>query len=221
MITQDIKKRIYTSIALLFLTILIFKSNYILVFSLIVLGLYSLLEFFNISKKILKNKLYLLITNSLFTFYIFTFCFMFFFFSNFAQFKIILFILLLGCISSDVGGFVAGKIFKGPKLTKISPNKTYTGMFGGYILALIFTYIYIDKTNTFFKYNEIISLDIFILTFLLSTVSQTGDVLISYFKRKAKIKDTGNLIPGHGGVLDRIDGMLFVFPFFYILKLLF
>ena len=206
MITQDIKKRIYTSIALLFLTILIFKSNYILVFSLIVLGLYSLLEFFNISKKILKNKLYLLITNSLFTFYIFTFCFMFFFFSNFAQFKIILFILLLGCISSDVGGFVAGKIFKGPKLTKISPNKTVSGSIG----SLIFTCVIISIS--FYYFVGIISYNILIIGLLTSLTCQLGDLFFSFLKRKARIKDTGNFLPGHGGILDRLDGILFGIP---------
>tara|TARA_X000001036_G_C20668762_1_gene801674 strand:- start:716 stop:1366 length:651 start_codon:yes stop_codon:yes gene_type:complete len=210
MITQDIKKRIYTSIALLFLTILIFKSNYILVFSLIVLGLYSLLEFFNISKKILKNKLYLLITNSLFTFYIFTFCFMFFFFSNFAQFKIILFILLLGCISSDVGGFVAGKIFKGPKLTKISPNKTVSGSIG----SLIFTCVIISIS--FYYFVGIISYNILIIGLLTSLTCQLGDLFFSFLKRKAKIKDTGNFLPGHGGVIDRLDGIYFGIPFGFI-----
>ena len=214
MITQDIKKRIYTSIVLLFLSILILKFNYILVFSLIVLGLYSLIEFFNISNKILKNKLYLLITNSLFTVYIFTFCFMFFVFSNFLQFKIILFILLLGCISSDIGGFVIGKIFKGPKLTKISPNKTVSGAIG----SLIFTCVVIS--SAFYYFVGIINYNILIIGLLTSLACQLGDLFFSFLKRKAKIKDTGNFLPGHGGVIDRLDGIFFGVPFGFIILVL-
>jgi phosphatidate cytidylyltransferase len=214
MITQDIKKRIYTSIVLLFLSILILKFNYILVFSLIVLGLYSLIEFFNISNKILKNKLYLLITNSLFTVYIFTFCFMFFVFSNFLQFKIILLILLLGCISSDIGGFVIGKIFKGPKLTKISPNKTVSGAIG----SLIFTCVVIS--SAFYYFVGIINYNILIIGLLTSLACQLGDLFFSFLKRKAKIKDTGNFLPGHGGVIDRLDGIFFGVPFGFIILVL-
>ncbi len=214
MITQDIKKRIYTSIVLLFLIFLILKFNYILVFSLIVLGLYSLLEFFNISKNILKNKFYLLIINSLFIVYIFTFCFMFFFFSNFIQFKIILFILLLGCISSDIGGFIVGKIFKGPKLTKISPNKTVSGAIG----SLIFTCVIIS--SLFYYFVGIFSYNILIIGLFTSLACQLGDLFFSFLKRKAKIKDTGNFLPGHGGVIDRLDGIFFGIPFGFIILVL-
>jgi len=105
-------------------------------------------------------------------------------------------------------------MFKGPKLTKISPNKTYAGMIGGYFLSLICLAIitnYINYPNTPFQF--------FILTLIISTVSQIGDIIISYFKRLSKIKDTGKIIPGHGGLLDRIDGMIFTFPVVYIINL--
>ena len=119
-----------------------------------------------------------------------------------------------------MGGYIFGKIFKGPKLLKeISPNKTFSGMIGGYILAVVIISIY-------FNYNYILypgyvepnfNYQIFIEILLLSTVSQIGDIIISYFKRLSKVKDTGKIIPGHGGMLDRIDGMIFAFPVAYFI----
>ena len=125
-------------------------------------------------------------------------------------------IILLICISTDIGGYIFGKIFKGPKLTKISPKKTYSGVIGGYLLSIIFLYLLIS--SNYFKIQSIeISFDIFIFILLISTISQLGDITISYFKRLSKIKDTGKIIPGHGGVLDRIDGMIFAYPFSYLI----
>lgn len=123
----------------------------------------------------------------------------------------LLFILTI-CVSTDIGGFVFGKIIKGPKLTKISPNKTYAGVIGSYILSLISVYFFVKFYSVNFTYLEII-----IFTLVISSISQLGDILISFFKRLTNIKDTGNIIPGHGGILDRIDGMIFAFPFSYIL----
>ena len=126
-------------------------------------------------------------------------------------------LIIIICISTDVGGYIFGKIFKGPKLTKISPKKTYSGMIGGYLLSLIFT-------NLFYYYSYLIShefndlnIKTIVFVLLVSTVSQLGDIIISFFKRLSKVKDTGKIIPGHGGVLDRIDGMIFAFPFSYII----
>tara|TARA_B100000575_G_C23079216_1_gene621694 strand:- start:126 stop:776 length:651 start_codon:yes stop_codon:yes gene_type:complete len=124
-------------------------------------------------------------------------------------------LVLLICILTDIGGYIFGKIFKGPKLIKYSPNKTYAGMFGGYFLCLILYFICI-KLDLLNKNNLINS---FIFIFLVSSASQFGDIMISLFKRLSKIKDTGKIIPGHGGLLDRIDGMIFAFPFSYILLL--
>ena len=131
-----------------------------------------------------------------------------------ADYSYFLFILLI-CISTDIGGYFFGKFFKGKKLTKISPNKTYSGMLGSFILSLVFTYSFLEFTTIFpyLKFNSISTL-IFIL--IISLISQVGDIIISYFKRKSKIKNTGNIIPGHGGLLDRIDGMIFAFPFGYL-----
>lgn len=124
--------------------------------------------------------------------------------------------IVLVCVSTDIGGYVFGKILKGPRLTKISPKKTYSGMIGGYLLSLISINIFFNISYLFTKTNEITS-DILIFILLISTVSQIGDIIISYFKRLSKIKDTGKIIPGHGGLLDRIDGMIFAFPFSYII----
>tara|TARA_Y100000992_G_scaffold183013_1_gene123604 strand:- start:180 stop:689 length:510 start_codon:yes stop_codon:yes gene_type:complete len=125
--------------------------------------------------------------------------------------------LLLICIFTDIGGFIFGKILKGPRLTKISPNKTYSGAFGGYLFSIIMSFIIIKYLPDYIYYGNFeFSLNQVIFIIIISTVSQIGDILISFFKRLSNVKDTGKLIPGHGGVLDRIDGMIFVFPFYYI-----
>ena len=130
-----------------------------------------------------------------------------------------LFIILI-CVSSDIGGFIIGKLFKGPKLIKISPNKTYSGSIGSYIFSLLFTLFFLTNTNYWFNTQFSITTYTVVLVILGSTVSQIGDLVMSYFKRMSKVKNTGNLIPGHGGILDRIDGMIFTFPFFYTLLII-
>ncbi len=148
------------------------------------------------------------------TFRIYGFLFLFVSFYTFYELEltIVLFVILI-CVSTDIGGYVFGKIFKGPKLTKISPNKTYAGMIGGYFLSLICLIIISNLIDTY------TTITLFLLTLLISTVSQIGDIIISYFKRISKIKDTGKIIPGHGGLLDRIDGMIFAFPVVYLINL--
>ena len=110
------------------------------------------------------------------------------------------------CILSDIGGYIFGKFFKGKKLTKISPNKTYSGMIGSFILSIIFCIIY-SYSISFVDFKTTI-----LLTIAISFICQIGDLFISFLKRKAQIKDTGNILPGHGGILDRIDGILFALP---------
>ena len=126
-----------------------------------------------------------------------------------------LFIFLI-CISTDIGGYIFGKIFKGPKLIKISPNKTYSGMLGGYIFSFIIIFLLFEYSELLFNTNTKWLPKVYLHIVIISTVSQIGDIIISYFKRLSKIKDTGKIIPGHGGILDRIDGMIFAFPFAYI-----
>ena len=125
-----------------------------------------------------------------------------------------LFIILI-CIFTDIGGYVFGKVLKGPKLTKISPNKTYSGVFGSFLISLSAGLFFLQYTNTDFLEND--SSKILPAILFISLISQLGDLIISYFKRKAKLKNTGNILPGHGGLLDRIDGMIFVIPIIFIL----
>ena len=125
---------------------------------------------------------------------------------------------ILVCVATDIGGYIFGNIFKGPKIMKaISPNKTYAGSIGGYILSIILVYFFV-KNSILIEENlpNYFGIEEFIWVLLISSVSQTGDFIISYFKRKSKIKNTGSIIPGHGGMLDRADGMIFALPFTYI-----
>ena len=128
-------------------------------------------------------------------------------------------LVILVCASSDIGGYTFGKIFNGPKLTKISPNKTYAGVLGGYLFPFIILsfFLYFDFYFSKISIEGLMDLYNIILIFAISTVSQLGDIAISYFKRQSKKEDTGNLIPGHGGILDRIDGMIFAFPIIYLI----
>ena len=130
------------------------------------------------------------------------------------NFELFIYILII-CISTDLGGYIFGKIFKGPKLTRISPKKTYSGVIGSYLMSIIFIYLFMN--SSYFLTTHEITYNDFILILLISTVSQFGDITISFFKRSSKIKDTGKIIPGHGGLLDRIDGMIFAFPVAYII----
>jgi phosphatidate cytidylyltransferase len=207
--TKNLKTRIYTSAGLFILLILMLIDNLILGYFTIVVGILSILEFFQITQIILKkNKSIKLITNLLFIFYIFSFCSIFLIFSSFysPQLKFLIFVIILTCVASDIGGFVFGKIFKGVKLTKISPNKTVSGSIG----SLIFSVIFIATIDNYIF--KVFDNDILIVGFITSIASQLGDLFFSYLKRKSSIKDTGSFLPGHGGILDRIDGILLGFP---------
>jgi len=141
------------------------------------------------------------------------------FYGDYLHFIMIIFI----CTFTDIGGYIFGNFFKGPKLTKISPNKTYSGVIGGYLFSIIFMAFFFNYVDYISEIIDIkttakeLSLNNFILTIFISTVSQFGDIVISFFKRKSKVKDTGKIIPGHGGLLDRIDGMIFAFPATYLI----
>ena len=133
--------------------------------------------------------------------------------------------IIIICIFTDIGGYIFGKFFQGPKLTKISPNKTYSGLIGSFLLPLIFTFIYklffipplnIISNFKLLQLNLGVDLTIIIFILIISLISQLGDLIISYFKRKSNVKDTGKILPGHGGFLDRIDGIIFVIPFSYL-----
>jgi len=214
MINKNLPKRIITSLFLITLLYLMFSFTYILIISLIIISIVSWIEFHGLILKIFtKNKFK---TNFLKQFIkalslIYLTLFSAIIFIGITQvelnFKINMIYLFFICIVSDIGGFSFGKFFKGKKLTRISPNKTISGSIGSFILSLIlvpFFYYFIKQFNN--------PLDLVILTIIVSLSCQLGDLFISYLKRKAKVKDTGDLLPGHGGLLDRIDGMLFAIP---------
>ncbi len=210
MISKNLKKRINTSLFLLVLIILMFQLKYFTVFSLLVLGVFSILEFMKITHLTSKKRLLIYFSNTIFIIYISIFCFFFYFFSSFYLLKIILFSILFCCIASDIGGYIFGNLIKGPKLTKISPKKTISGAIG----SLIFTIIILILSIYYFTEN--FTYKIIFVGLITSITCQIGDLLISLLKRKAKVKDTGNLLPGHGGILDRIDGILLGVPFGFL-----
>ena len=202
-------KRVITSFLLILFLIISINYIYVLFFLLIICCYEIFYEFFSMIKKIFiskKNKIHLYIFSLILLIYIT--------FINLEIFNIFLFditekketfyLIVAICISTDVGGYVFGKIFKGKKLSKISPNKTYSGLFGSYLLSVIISlYLF----NNIYEINELV-----LFSLIISSISQAGDMFISFLKRKAKLKDTGNIFPGHGGMLDRFDGLIFAIP---------
>ena len=215
MISENLKKRIYTSFFLILLLFLMLFLKPILLYFLIIIGIFSIIEFSELIKVINKKFIPKLFYNLIFILFIFIFCLLFFIFSNIIQFKIILFSLLLTCVASDVGGYIFGKTFKGPKITKISPNKTFSGSIGSIILSCV------TFCSLLFLMTKNINFIIILTGIVTSLFCQIGDLYFSLLKRKAKKKDTGNLLPGHGGILDRIDGIIFGLPAGFIFLLIF
>ena len=202
---MKLKKRILTSIFLLIILYGALINKIILLSLLLIVGYTALIEIFKLIKKIfIGNKFKIIFFYLVSIIYVsISFTQIFFFNIDYTN-KIFLIFFLSICIATDIGGYIFGKTFKGRKLTKISPNKTYSGLFGSYILSLlIFSYFY-------FILN--FSTEFLLITLIISTISQIGDLFISFLKRKAKVKDTGSILPGHGGVLDRIDGIIFAIP---------
>ena len=206
---KEILKRIFSSLILIPTSLFfIIKGSYFFNFFILICFLISSYEWHFMS----KNKKYYLLG---FTFIIFSF-YTFYFFRIEGEYRVFLLIFIV-CIATDIGGYIFGKIFKGPKLTKISPNKTYAGMFGSFLLSIIFASIYLNNVPIFHNLESYERIILMIIVLLISIASQVGDITISFFKRKSKIKNTGKIIPGHGGLLDRIDGMIFAFPFMFVL----
>ena len=210
------------SISSLFLMSLVFLSalinDYIFLSILFIVVILSWIEWIKVIEKIRFKKIYRIIHIILFLIYLlvaFIICF-----NVFVIDKYFFLTILMICVFSDVGGYVFGKTFGGKKLTKISPNKTISGSIGSFVLSYIgFFVIYLYFSDLLFVRLQIEAL-VFI-PFFISLICQLGDLFISYFKRRAKIKNTGNLIPGHGGLLDRIDGSIFALPIGFIIISLF
>ena len=211
--TIEFKQRFITSIFLILLLYFMLNYSVVLISVLLLLFVFSWIEFNNLIEKIyyrFKKNSY---RKFFFKFLIFFYLLFFIqitiieFMENLPDISWNLLFVILICILSDLGGYVFGKTFKGKKLTKISPNKTYSGMIGSFLFPLIFSLFY-SYSISFVDFKTVM-----ILSLLISGISQSGDLLISLLKRKAKVKDTGNILPGHGGILDRIDGILFALPF--------
>jgi len=201
---QEIIKRILSSIIIIAIALFfIMKGSIFFIFFLSICFFITSFEWY----KMTKNNNYFLFGLILLIISFFSA----FLFRNASQIDFLLVILI--CASTDIGGFLFGKIFKGPKLTKISPNKTYSGMIGSFFLSIISALIYTNYYDLIYWTDNLLLIAVILISF----ISQVGDLTFSYFKRKSKIKNTGKIIPGHGGLLDRIDGMLFAIPFSYIL----
>ena len=203
----EFKKRLYTSMLLISLLAFSYQSNMIFVFLLIITFNFAILEFSQIIKKITKNLIARLTLNIIFVIYFFILgCIIVILIVN-PLAKIVVFYIISISILSDVGGYLFGKLLKGPKLTKISPNKTISGSLGSFVLPILFLLLFFENNfifnSTFYNLAVIIVISLF---------TQLGDIFFSYLKRISKIKDTGNILPGHGGVLDRIDGILLGIP---------
>ena len=211
MIKNELTKRIVSSLVLIpIVFVSIVKGSILFNFFITICFAITTYEWFQMSKKNIQK----------------IFGFLFILISFYSIFKIrndfnqdYFYVLLIAiiCISTDTGGYIFGKLIKGPKLTKLSPNKTYAGVIGSFLLAIFITILFFKLTLKIHNFRFTLEMSIFVLA--VSLISQIGDLVISYFKRLSKIKDTGNIIPGHGGILDRIDGMIFAYPFSYLVLL--
>ena len=217
----ELKNRILTSLILLSILILMYFYTFIMISSVIIITIITWIEFYALISKIIKinnniDRVILFLYKFLFLLYLSSLVYLIFSIeSYYLDLKIYLLYSVLVAILSDIGGLVFGKIFKGRKLTKISPNKTISGSIGSFVCSLFLIP---------FFYNELINQDLIFLiifTIIISATSQLGDLFISYLKRKAKVKNTSDILPGHGGFLDRVDGVIFAIPMgIYLLNFL-
>ena len=211
-----LKKRITTSVILFLLTIFcIFINHYVFIIAIIIVSYLSWYETNHLINSINKS-----VTN--WQHVVFNLTTLFYAFGIFTVSAIGLYFLLGPvfflyvlsiCICSDIGGYIIGKKVGGKKLTKISPNKTISGSLGSFCFSMLPLLVF----NNFDKFEySLYSIDNFLFCLKVSLVCQLGDLFVSYFKRKAKVKDTGRILPGHGGMLDRIDGIIFAVPFVFM-----
>ena len=210
--STELKKRLFTSIFLISLLYVMYFYSFIMIISLIIIAMIVWIEFYALISKIISGKTFKdkllrflyksisLLYLSILVYYIFAIE------SYYPNLKLYLIYSVLVSILSDIGGLVIGKTFRGRKLIKISPNKTISGSIGSFMFSL---------TLIPFFYEDLFRYELFtliLITIIISSTSQVGDLFISYLKRKAKVKNTSDILPGHGGFLDRVDGIIFAIP---------
>tara|TARA_Y100000287_G_C14231023_1_gene361790 strand:+ start:99 stop:767 length:669 start_codon:yes stop_codon:yes gene_type:complete len=220
---NNLSKRIITSIILIFiLSISLFYNKYIWLFTLIFVSLVLFIEFNNLVNKIWKKEKKNILKFNIFS-SLFLLILIYVSYESYDNPPTVLVFIILICIFSDTGGYLIGNLIGGKKLTKISPNKTISGSIGSFLFSLmpivIFWGLYNFTNDLSFKAEN--SLKLIPICLFLSLICQLGDLFISYFKRKAKVEDTGSILPGHGGLLDRIDGIIFVLPAAYLIDKIF
>ena len=210
----ELINRIITSLVLV--TILIYSTYYSGLYFIFFLSLIYLLSFYEIIKNT-KNLLFILSSNIIIIFALVSFYFL----RGNTYFALVtLYWILLATFLSDIGGYIFGKIFKGKKLTKISPNKSYSGAIGSVVFSLVSLPL-LDSLQFFFLNEKLVylsQLKYFFITIFISIICQLGDLYVSFWKRKIKIKNISKVLPGHGGVLDRIDGLIFVLIFSFLVS---
>jgi len=210
--STELKKRLFTSIFLISLLYVMYFYSFIMIISLIIIAMIVWIEFYALISKIISGKTFKdkllrflyksisLLYLSILVYYIFAIE------SYYPNLKLYLIYSVLVSILSDIGGLVIGKTFRGRKLIKISPNKTISGSIGSFMFSLfLIPFFYVDL----FRYEFF---TLILITIIISLTSQVGDLFISYLKRKAKVKNTSDILPGHGGFLDRVDGIIFAIP---------
>ena len=210
--SAELKKRIITSLILSVLLMLMYFYSFIMIISLIIIAMICWVEFYALISKIIKkdsikDKFFRFLYKSTSLLYFLLLIFFLIYIETYhSNLNIYILYSILVAILSDIGGFIFGKTFKGKKLTKISPNKTVSGSIGSFVLSLSLIPFF---NNVFADHNLVI---LSLVTILISLTSQLGDLCISFLKRKAKVKHTSNILPGHGGFLDRVDGIIFTIP---------
>jgi len=211
-VISELRKRLLTTLFLVPSILLMYTNKYFFTLSILIISLASIFEFIRLMKKIFKKKYFYIIFFSISGFLYISLFSLIFYDLNTPEIndvrltlKRYIWYMLFTCVASDIGGYVIGKLFKGPKLTKFSPNKTISGSIGSFVFSIL-------VLSALMMVEKSFNLYIPILAFITSLGCQLGDIFFSFLKRKAKIKDTGNILPGHGGILDRIDGILFGIP---------
>ena len=197
---SNFKKRLIVSLLAFPLIYILLYQKVLSILLILIVILFCIFEWVKIFKK--KNAIFFLGLIVLFTFLLSLLRIY-----NFEEFNLTFLWLIVLTWLSDIGGYIFGKLFGGPKLTQISPNKTWAGVIGSIILSQFAFLIFF--LNSDYKFN----ITIIFMQLFLSIIGQFGDILMSYVKRKNNKKDTSNFIPGHGGFLDRVDGLIWVIIF--------